>query len=572
MKRKALVATVAPVLVAPLLAAAMPAAEAERGSDGQLRIRYWQAPSILNPYLTGGTKDLEAASLVLEPLARFDESGRLIPWLAESVPTVANGGISADLQVVTWTLRENLLWSDGSPVTAADVVFTARYCLDPAGGCAQRSRFGDVAVIEAMDDRTVMVSFDVPKPYPYGPFVSESSPILQKEQFADCIGARASACTEANGNPIGTGPFRVTDFQANKSISLEANPYYRDPAKPAFETVVFKGGGDAETAARAVLETGEFDYAANLQIAPDLLRSLEAVGKGKVVSGFGTTTEQLMINLTNPDPELGDERSTRVHAHPFLSDRSVRQALSMAIDRRHLVEIGYGPTGRATCRLVPVAATGGSSTAGKDCLKQDQDGARRVLDAAGWHPGADGIRQKDGVRLSVLFQTSTNRIRQDFQALLKQWWSEIGVETELRDLDASIFFGGDPQSADTNQKFFADIQMYTTSFDGADPEPYFNGYRCGEEPRPATQWQGSNIPRYCSEAYDQLLDTLAKTADSDARANLIETINNQLVEDYVLIPLVDRGYVSAHAQSLGGVLLNVNDSALWNIADWHRLP
>ena len=544
-------------------------AAAERGRDGHVSIIYWQAPSILNPYLSGGTKDLEAASMILEPLARFDESGNLTPWLAASVPTVANGGVSADLKTITWKLRDGLLWSDGGPVTAADVVFTAEYCRDPAGGCSQLAKFDDVTAVKAVDDLTVEVTFGIPKPYPYAPFVGATSPILQKAQFADCTGARAPECTEANFNPIGTGPFRVTEFRSNDVISLAANPHYRDPAKPAFATVTFKGGGDAAAAARAVLETGEFDYAWNLQLAPEVLQGMLAAGKGALVSSFGTLVERLVVNLTDPAPELGDARSTRAHPHPFLSDRAVRAALSMAIDRGLLVEIGYGQSGRPTCNIVPAPEIYASS-ANEDCLVQDIEGAKRLLDEAGWRPGPDGIRQKGGIRLSILYQTSTNAVRQDFQALIKQWWSEIGIETELRNVDASVFFGGDPGSPDTYQKFFADIEMYANNFEGADPEPYLGGWRCGNEPRPASQWQGENMPRYCSEEYDRLLGEMAKTGDLGERARLAKAMNDMLVQGHALIPLVHRGRVSAHAHSLGGVLLNTWDSEIWNIADWHR--
>ena len=544
-------------------------AAAERGRDGHVSIIYWQAPSILNPYLSGGTKDLEAASMILEPLARFDESGNLTPWLAASVPTVANGGVSADLKTITWKLHESLLWSDGSPVTAADVVFTAEYCRDPAGGCSQLAKFDDVTAVKAVDDLTVEVTFGIPKPYPYAPFVGATSPILQKAQFADCTGARAPECTEANFNPIGTGPFRVTEFRSNDVISLAANPHYRDPAKPAFATVTFKGGGDAAAAARAVLETGEFDYAWNLQLAPEVLQGMLAAGKGALVSSFGTLVERLVVNLTDPAPELGDARSTRAHPHPFLSDRAVREALSMAIDRELLVEIGYGQSGRPTCNIVPAPEIYASS-ANEDCLVQDIEGAKRLLDEAGWRPGPDGIRQKGGIRLSILYQTSTNAVRQDFQALIKQWWSEIGIETELRNVDASVFFGGDPGSPDTYQKFFADIEMYANNFEGADPEPYLGSWRCGNEPRPASQWQGENMPRYCSEQYDRLLGEMAKTGDLGERARLAKAMNDMLVQGHALIPLVHRGRVSAHAHSLGGVLLNTWDSEIWNIADWHR--
>ena len=556
------------MMVAALLVSGT--AAAERGSDGHVSIIYWQAPSILNPYLSGGTKDHEAVSMVLEPLARFDESGNLTPWLAASVPTVGNGGVSADLKTITWTLRDGLLWSDGSPVTVADVVFTAEYCRDTAGGCSQLAKFDEVTEVKAVDDLTVEVTFGVPKPYPYGPFVGATSPILQKAQFADCTGARAPECSEANFIPIGTGPFRVTEFRSNDVISLEANPHYRDPAKPAFATVTFKGGGDAAAAARAVLETGEFDYAWNLQLAPDVLQSMQAAGKGVVVSSFGTLVERLLVNLTDPAPELGNARSTRAHPHPFLSERAVRKALSMAIDRELLVEVGYGQAARPTCNVVPAPEVY-ASAANEDCLVQDIEDAKRLLDEAGWRPGPDGIRQKDGVRLSILYQTSTNAVRQDFQALIKQWWSEIGVEVVLRDIDASVFFGGDPGRPDTYEKFFADIEMYANNFEGADPEPYLGGWRCGNEPRPASQWRGANVPRYCSEEYDRLLGEMAKTGDLGERARLAKAMNDLLVQDHVLIPLVYRGRVSAHAHSLGGVLLNTWDSEIWNIADWYRL-
>ncbi len=558
------------VILATALVLASASAKAERGSDGHVGILYWQAPSILNPYLSAGTKDLEAASLILEPLARHDENGTLVAWLAESVPTVANGGVSNDLTTITWALRDDLVWSDGSPVTSADVVFTANYCLDPAGGCSGLTQFDDVVEVAAVDERTVRVTFGIAKPYPYGPFVGAGSPILQKAQFAECTGARAPECTDANFNPIGTGPFRVVEFRSNDVVSLEANPHYRDPSKPAFATVTLKGGGDAASAGRAVLETGEFDYAWNLQLAPDVLEGMQGAGMGLVVSGFGTLVERLIVNLTDPSPGLGDARSTRNHPHPFLSDHAVRKALSMAIDRATLVEIGYGPAGRVTCNIVPAPEIY-TSTANDDCLVQDLDGANRLLDEAGWQRGTDGIRQKDGVRLSIVYQTSTNAVRQDFQALIKHWWSLIGVETELRNIDASVFFGGDPGNPDTYLKFLADIQMYANGFEGTDPEPYLASWRCGNEPRPDTQWQGQNIPRYCNATYDGLVDQMARTGEAEERARLARTMNDMLMQDYVMIPLVHRGRVSAHATSLGGVRLNNWDSELWNIADWHRI-
>ena len=221
-------------LIAAVAVAAMVSttAYAQRGRDGHLNILYWQASSTVNPYLSGGTKDIEAASLIIEPLAHYDEDGNMVPTLVDEIPTVENGGVASDLRSITWKLTKGITWSDGTPLTAHDVVFTAEYCLDEAGGCNSRSYFTDVTQIEALDDHTVKVHFGVAKPFPYGPYVGSTSPIIQKAQFQDCMGARAQECTEQNFGPIGTGPFKVEEFRANDVITLSANESYRDPTSP----------------------------------------------------------------------------------------------------------------------------------------------------------------------------------------------------------------------------------------------------------------------------------------------------------------------------------------------------
>ena len=548
------------------------AAFAERGSDGNVNIIYWQAPSILNPFLSGGTKDIEAASLIIEPLARYDQNGQMVPFLVTDIPTVANGGVSEDLTSITWNITPGLKWSDGTAFTAQDVVFTADYCMHPEGGCAQLTKFTGVTSVEAIDDLTVKITFDKPTPFPYGPFVGGESPILQKAQFENCMGAKAPECTDQNFGPVGTGPFTVADFRPNDVIQMVENENYRDPAKPAFASVTFKGGGDAASAGRAVMETGEYDYAWNLQLAPEVIAQMEQGGKGKPVAGFGPLVERIMLNQTDPSSSLDAEtRSTAKAEHPFLTDPNVYKALSMAIDRNLLVEIGYGQAGRVTCNWVPAPAAFNSDTL--TCDTQDIAGANTMLDAAGYmDTNGDGVRETpSGVPMSMLYQTSTNAVRQDFQALIKQWWSEIGVEVELRNISASVFFGGDPGSPDTFQKFYADVQMYANTFNGTDPQSYLGNLLCDKAPRPESQWQGENISRWCDPAYDALHAQLAETAGIDERAEIGRKLNDMAVTGGAMIPLVHRGRLSAHANYLGGVVLNVWDSELWNVADWHRI-
>jgi peptide/nickel transport system substrate-binding protein len=545
-------------------------AMAERGTDGDLKIIFWQAVSTMNPYLSGGTKEVYAASMVIEPLARYDETGALVPMLAAEIPTVENGGVSADLKSITWKLKPDLKWSDGTAVTAEDAIFTWKYCTAPDGGCAQGAYFEGVTNVEAVDASTIKVTFADAKPYPYSAFVGAQSPLIQAAQFKDCLGAKAPECTAANFGPIGTGPFVVNEFKPNDVVTFTANPNYRDPAKPAFASVTLKGGGDAASAARSVLETGEFDYAWNMQVEPEILAQMLAAGKGKIEVAFGTQVERIDINPFAVDPSLGDKRSTKeAGPHPALSDPAVRRALSISIDRDILVEAGYGANGRPTCNILPAPDIYVSKNVDW-CLKQDIEGANKLLEDAGWKMGSDGIREKDGVKLSFLYQTSTNSVRQGTQALVKDWWSQIGVAAELRNVSASVFFGGDPASPDTFQKFYADVQMYTNNFDGTDPEKYMASWMCDKIPGPANGWQGENIVRYCNPAYDELVKKLGTTSKLEDRAAISIQLNDMLSNDVAQIPLIHRGQPSAVNNTLLGVKMNAWDSELWNVADWSR--
>lgn len=553
---------VALLTATPLLAAP--------GTDGTVKVLFWQAASTMNPYLATAPKELAPISLVLEPLAGYDEKGKIFPRLAQEIPTEANGGISKDLTSITWKLKPGLKWSDGTPVTANDAVFTAKYCMDPKAGCSQVNEFNGVDKVEALDDLTIRVAFKKPMPFPYGPFVSGLSPIIQAKQFSNCLGERIPTCTEANFNPIGTGPFLITSFKPNDSIRLKANPNYRDPAKPHFAEIDWKGGGDALAAARAVLQTGEYDYASNLQLPPDVLKKMEAAGKGNVQIDFGPSVETLWLNLTDPSPSLSpEERSTAKHPNPILSDVRVRKALSMALDRSTLTRIGYDFMGRPTCDAVTSPEDFAASNT--SCLKRDIEGAKKLLGEAGWTPGADEIREKDGKKLKLSFQTSTNAVRQQYQSIIKQWWREIGVDVELRNVNASVLFSGDPGSPDTYQKFYADVQMFT--FDSTiEPGKDMARYTCDRAARPESQWQGSNIPRYCDKNYDALVAELSNTANREKRGNIVKKLNNMLtVETDTILPLVWRGKVDATSNTLGGVVLNVwENSGTWNAQDWYR--
>jgi peptide/nickel transport system substrate-binding protein len=555
---------------------AVTAASSGAGEGGTVTLLYWQAASTLNPYLSGGWKDRDAGSVILEPLAEFDDQGVLVPALATEIPTVANGGVAEDLKSITWTLLEGVLWSDGTPVTSDDVVFSWEYCSHPDTGCANAGSFEGVTSVEAVDDLTITVNFAEATPFPYVPFVSNSLPVIQRAQFGDCVGAASAECTDQNFAPIGTGPFKIESFTTNDTAVYVINENYRgvSEGKPYFGRVVIKGGGDAPATARSVLELGESDYAWNLQVEPEILAAMVSAGKGTVVSAFSTMVERIMVNQTNPDPALGDDRSEYMdggNPHPFLTDPVVGRALSIAIDRQTLVDVGYGDAGRPTCNVWP-APPAQNSTANDECLTQDIDLANQLLDDAGYaDTDGDGVRESpDGVPLEILYQTSTNTVRQATQELIKQDWAKIGVETELRNIDASVFFGGDPASPDTYGKFYSDIQMYTNGAAGVDSQSYMGSWTTSNISGKDTTWQGSNVQRFQSDEYDALHAELTQTADMDRRNEITIQLNDLVVGNYSIIPLIHRGSVSAHANSLTGVKLNPWDAELWNIGDWAR--
>ena len=203
----------------------LPALQVQSSKEEEtLTLIYWQAPSILNPYLSGGYKDRDAGAITLEPLAKYDPDGALIPTLAVEIPTPQNGGVSPDLTSITWKLRDALTWSDGSGLTAHDVVFTWRYCTDEATGCTGTSAFSDVIAVEALDDLTVRVTFHAATPYPYTAFVGSGAPVLSQAQFADCVGAAAAGCEEENHAPPRSGTLSHRRLHARPASRLRAQP------------------------------------------------------------------------------------------------------------------------------------------------------------------------------------------------------------------------------------------------------------------------------------------------------------------------------------------------------------
>jgi peptide/nickel transport system substrate-binding protein len=536
------------------------------GGGGNLKTLFWQGATLLNPHFAVGTKDQEGSRIFYEPLAAWDPEGNLVPVLAAEVPDIENGGLAPDGLSVTWKLKPGVQWHDGQPFTAADVVFNWEYAADPSTAATTIGSYQDITA-EKIDQLTVRITFQKPTPFWAEPFVGSRGMIIPKHLFEAYKGA-ASRDAPTNLKPVGTGPYRFVDFKPGDLVRGERNPSYHEPNRPYFDTIEMKGGGDAVSAARAVIQTGEYDYAWNLQVEDEILTRLEKTGGGvgRVEIFPGAAIEHIQLNSTDPLTEVDGERSSAKTQHPLFSDPAVRQALAMLVDRASVQAYIYGRTGIATGNFInnPKRFVSPNTKWEFAVAKANQ-----VLDDAGWKRGPDGIRAKDGKTLKLLFQTSINAPRQKTQAIVKQACQKAGIDVELKSITASVYFSSDVANPDTYKKFNADLQMYTTTLDAPDPQNFMRQFLSSEIAAKANKWQGQNVSRWHSEAYDDAFHASESELDPVKRAALFIKMNDMVVEDHAIIPVVYRPGVAGMAKNLKATLSGW-DNAFWNLKDWYR--
>jgi peptide/nickel transport system substrate-binding protein len=537
-----------------------------RGGGGPVKTLWWQAPVLLNPHLSPGTKDVDASRIFYEPLCSFDPDGNLVPVLAADVPTLQNGGVSKDGLSVTWRLKKNVAWHDGKPFTADDVVATWEWAADPASAAVTSGSYKDIARIDKPDSHTARITFTRPAPFPFEPFCGPIGQVLPKHVFEPFKGAKSREAP-ANLKPVGTGPYRIVDFKPGDSVKAEINPNYHVPNRPFFDTLEMKGGGDTVSAARAVLQTGEYDYAWNLLVEDDILLRLEQGGKGRVEIVYGGNIEFISVNQSDPWTEVDGEWSSPKSKHPFFSDLAVRSALNLLVDRGAVQEQIYGRQARASANFLNAPARFRSSN-----MKWEfnVDKANQVLDQAGWRRGSDGVRVKEGTRLKVLYQTSINAPRQKTQQIVKQACAKAGIDVEIKSVVASVFFASDPANWDTYPHFKADLQMYNTTMVHPDPQRFMNQFLTEEIASKANKWSGRNPTRWSNEEYDRTWKAADSEMDSVKRAAMFIKMNDLLIQNVVVIPVLWRARAYGLSNRLRNAELSPWESDFWNHANWYR--
>lgn len=543
----------------------------ERGAGGELKLIQWQAPSTLSLHTSASFKDMLAAALVTEPLIHFLPDGTPIPCLVKEIPSFENGLLSEDLLTVTYNLLDGVVWSDGEPLTANDVVFTWQWIVNPDNQSTNQATYAPIENVEALDDLTVRITFSSPQLGWYTFFASAVNGAIYPEHI---LSAGASANEAFIQSPIGTGPYVVDSFAPNDQVIYSANENYREPNKPSFANVNLKGGGDAASAASAVFQTGDWDFAWNLQVEPDILEGMLEGGMGQLVVVPGTAVEWIALNFSDPNTEVDGQRSQWQTPHPFLSDPVVRQALALGVDRLAISENFYaGPPGEPPTSnvLVGIPAYESPNTSWEFNIER----GNQILDEAGWVLDGD-VRSKDGVELSLTYATSINPVRQQTQAVVRQGWQQLGVDVRLLEIDAAVFFDTSPGNDQNLSHMYWDVHEYAFSPAGPWPLSYMLRWvsHDGENiPQAENGWSQVNEGRYNNPEYDALYDRAEATSDPDEAADLFIQMNDIIINDVVLIPIVQRAsekYGITNSLRQENIAAGPFEALYWNIANWNR--
>lgn len=543
-----------------------------RGEGGELRLIQWQAATSAFAHTATGTKDFLISDMVLEPLMRYLPDATIIPNLVNEVPSVENGLLAEDLSAVTLNLLEGITWSDGEPFTSRDVQFTWEWITTEANASVNFLPWSNIASLETPDDLTVEITFDTPTANWSEALVGGIiGPIMPAHVFGDDPANRNIAFDTM---PIGTGAFVIDEFNPNENVLLSMNENFRVANAPFFSNILVTGGGDAPSAARAVVQTGEYDYAWNLQVEPAVLQEMvsgDAVGQ--FVTVVGTSVERIHLNFSDPDTEVNGQRSEVNTPNPTLSDPAVRQAMNKAVDRETIATQFYGEGQPPTPNILTGLDIWESPNTSWEF---DLEEAGQILEDAGWVMGDNNVRAKEGVELSLSYATSVNAARQATQAVVSRDVESIGIDVSLEQVDAGIYFGGDAGNEQNINHMYWDLSMYTNNPSTLVPSSFMTSWYAGPDNNNIAQesnnWQGQNFQRYVNPEFDALYDELVTLVDVEQAYDTLIAMNDILINDVVVIPQVNRAadlYAIANRLNNDNIAVGAFELNYWNVANWN---
>lgn len=514
-----------------------PAMAQDKAAKGQLTVGFSQEPTVFNPHMPHIEVDEGIHFSIFDPLFYVDEKGAFVAALAAEVPTVENGGISADGLNWKVKLRDDVKWHDGKPFTAEDVKFTLELLVDPNFRSWRKTGH------EFVRDLTVVspteITWKMEKPFAPYPSILASTFITPKH----LLGAEADRNTAAYNNaPVGTGAFKWKERVAGDYILLDANTEYFGDG-PHIERLVYKYVPDLNVM-YTQFKTGDIDVVGLQWITPDHYDEAKDLA-GKVVNVVpGSTIESLSFNMERPQ----------------FKEPAVREALYAAIDKQSIIEALYYGLPTPTESYVPQQ----SFYYNPDLPKHEYsiEKAKKLLDDAGWAPGADGIRAKDGVKLAFTCSTTAgNHIREQVQQYMQQSFKDIGVEMTISNLPPAVMWG-DYWMLSKFDSVIVGLDFLT----GPDPDTsdFFRSTSSA-----AKGGSGQNTWQFVNKDVDDLLAKGGSLFVPEERKAVYLKIQEIMRKELPLLPLFQYATVRGHKQGVENVKPNVNNRIdTWNVATW----
>jgi len=529
-------------------------APAQPGSPkrgGTVTMVVWQEPEHLNWELGSQTVLDDISTFVIEGLTKVNEKGERVPLLATEVPTVQNGGVSEDGKTITYKLKKGVKWHDGTDFTCEDLQFTLKVIRTPGNGALHTGDFKNVDTVECPDPNTAVIKF---KNF-YASYMRLFSGLALI--FPRNAGKPEDLKSWAyNRKPIGTGPFKVDEFVTGDHITLSRNENYHIQGRPYLDKIIVRIVPSSEVA-KQLLKNGEADVMWNNTEAD--IPEIEKMASVRLSSAPQAGGERMILNLVKP----GDPADNKT-PHPILGDLRVRQAIAYGIDKQTIIE-----------KLLNGKALPGTSELNVDPFNctdikpwpYDPANAKQLLDEAGWKPGADGIRAKDGQRLRLKFQTTTgNKLREDSQVLIVENMKAIGVEFYIENQPSALLIGSWEKGSPRKRGNY-DIIMYTTHA-AIDPHSQmYNYFDSKSIPSPENQG-GVDYSRWNDPQTDKLIEEAGTIPDWAKRKELYCQAAALVVKGASQIYLYQRFNLHSYRERLQGWIATPWAGPGWNAADW----
>ncbi len=542
----------------PAPAATATSAGPKRG--GKVAVAMWQSPTTLNYMLNTQTVMSESRAFFAEGLTYVLPDGTRVPQLAKEVPSLQNGGVSADGKTITFKLKDGIVWSDGTAFNCEDVKFSWQARMTPGVGVVSTVGYTDINTVDCPDPLTAVVKF---KNF-YAPYLTlfDGPNDLYPRSAGD---PKNMANWAYNRKPISTGPFKVDEWVADDHITLSRYDKYREKDKPYLDQVIIRIVPSSEVAMQ-LLNSGEIDVMWNNTEAD--IPQLEKMTGVKIASPLQPGGERLYLNLAE-----NKDGSDQNKPHPILGDVRVRQALAYGVNKQRIIDkLTFGKSKPGS----------GEANAGYfDCSKTvgpypyDPDKAKKLLDDAGWALGADGIRvakgakyAADGTRLRLKYSTTSgNKLREDTQVLVVEDMKAIGVDFFIENAPSSLVIGTWDGASPRKRGNF-DIIMYTSN-GGVDIHSQMDFIYASWNIPSEKNKGGTNYPRYSSPQVDDLLKKAAGEPDSAKRRDMYCQISKIAYDDAPLIYLYQRAQLNSYrTRVLGNVAGNAWEQVGWDAANW----